>query len=128
MTPEASEHLDKARQYLVKARGFLDVMHYSDEAGRAAYLAGFHAAQALVSERTGRVAKSHSGLRSTFSRLVKDDPRIDRTLIRFLGRAYKFKEIADYGVGPHAIVTGTEAEEMIGAAVRFIDCIEGILA
>ena len=53
MTPEAEEHLDKAREALIKARGLLDVMHYSDEAARAAYLAGFHAAQVLISERTG---------------------------------------------------------------------------
>jgi uncharacterized protein (UPF0332 family) len=72
-------------------------MHYSDEAARAAYLAGFHAAQALISERTGQIAKSHSGVRSAFARLVKDDPQIDRALVRFLGRAYRFKEIADYG-------------------------------
>ena len=39
MTPETSEHLDKAREYMGKARGLLDVMHYNDEAGRAAYLA-----------------------------------------------------------------------------------------
>jgi hypothetical protein len=31
-------------------------VHYNDEAGRAAYLAGFHAAEALISERTGKVA------------------------------------------------------------------------
>ena len=70
MTPEAAEHLDKAREALSKARGLLDVMHYSAEAARAAYLAGFHAAQALISERTGQIAKSHSGVRSTFARLV----------------------------------------------------------
>ena len=46
MTPEAEEHLEKAHEALIKARGLLDVMHYSDEAARAAYLAGFHAAQA----------------------------------------------------------------------------------
>jgi uncharacterized protein (UPF0332 family) len=42
---------------------------------RAAYLAGFHAAQALISERTGRIAKSHSGARIAFARLVKEDPQ-----------------------------------------------------
>ena len=103
MTPESKEHLDKAGEYLVKARSFLDVLHYNDEAG--AYLAGFHAAQALISERTGKVVKTHSGMRSTFARLVKGDPRIDPTLARFLGRAYKFKEITDYGTGPRAVVT-----------------------
>jgi uncharacterized protein (UPF0332 family) len=54
VTPETNEHLDKAREYLVQARNLLDVMQYSDEAGRAAYLAAFHAAQAVISERTGR--------------------------------------------------------------------------
>ena len=56
-------------------------------------MAGFHAAQALISERIGQIAKSHSGVRSTFARLVKDDPQVDRALVRFLGRAYRFKEI-----------------------------------
>ena len=45
MTPETAEHINKAREYLAKARNLLDVMHYNDEAGRAAYLGGFHAAQ-----------------------------------------------------------------------------------
>jgi uncharacterized protein (UPF0332 family) len=83
----------KSREYLNKAGSLLDVMHYSDEAVRAAYLAAFHAAQALVFERTTRVAKSHRGLRTTVARLSKDDPRIDRSFTRFLARAYKSKEI-----------------------------------
>ena len=80
MTPETAEHLDKAREYLTRARNLLDVMHYNDEAGRAAYLAGFHAAQALISERTGRVAKTHDGVNSQFNLLTRDDPRIDDDL------------------------------------------------
>lgn len=118
MTPETSDHLAKAREYLSKARNLLDVMHYSDEAARAAYLAGFHAAQALVFERTARIAKSHSGLRAAFARLAKDDPRIDRTFTRFLARAYKSKEITDYGIGPQAVVTAAEAQEMMDLATR----------
>ena len=103
MTPEAQEYLDKAR-------AMLEVIHYSDEAARAAYLAGFHAAQALICERTGRIAKSRSGMRSLFARLAKDDPRIDRTATRFLGRAYRFTEITDYGTSPQALVTITDAQ------------------
>jgi uncharacterized protein (UPF0332 family) len=127
VTPEAEEHLDKARASLIKARGLLEVMDYSDEAARAAYLAGFHAAQALISERTGRIAKSHSGVRSTFARLVKDDPQVDRALVQFLGRAYRFKEVADYGTGPDAGVTTSEAQE-IASAARFVDCIASLLS
>ncbi|MGH7037416.1 MAG: HEPN domain-containing protein [Stellaceae bacterium] len=127
MTPEAQEHLDKVREYLVKSRAMLEVMHYSDEAARAAYLAGFHAAQALISERTGRIAKSHSGLRSLFARMAKDDPRVDRTATRFLGRAYRFKEITDYGAGPQAVVTITDAQETIAGAAHLIDEISELL-
>jgi uncharacterized protein (UPF0332 family) len=61
LTPEALEHLERARDYLVKARDLLEVFRYGDEAGRAAYLAGFHAAQALISERIGAVSKTHKG-------------------------------------------------------------------
>jgi uncharacterized protein (UPF0332 family) len=127
VTPEASDHLAKAREYLSKARNLLDVLHYSDEAARAAYLAGFHAAQALLFERTARTAKSHSGLRAAFAQLAKDDTRIDRTLTRFLARAYKSKEISDYGVGPEAVVSSAEAQEMIDLAARFVDRMAEIL-
>lgn len=127
MTPETADHLAKAREYLSKARNFLEVMHYSDEAARAAYLAGFHAAQALIFARTGRIAKSHSGLRSTFARLTKDEPRIDRKFTRFLARAYSFKEVTDYGIGPHAVVTSAEAQQMIEIATELVDRLAEIL-
>ena len=45
MTPEAEEHLDKAREALIKARGLLEVMHYSDEAARAAPTISFAASK-----------------------------------------------------------------------------------
>jgi hypothetical protein len=41
-------------------------MKYHDAAGRTAYLAGFHAAQALISERTGRTVKTHRGVNTAF--------------------------------------------------------------
>jgi uncharacterized protein (UPF0332 family) len=69
VTPAAKEHLERAREYLVKTRSFSDVLQYDDEAARAAYLAGFHAARALISERTGRIAKTHTAMRSAFARL-----------------------------------------------------------
>jgi uncharacterized protein (UPF0332 family) len=83
MTPEAREHLDRACEYLTKGRSLLDVLHFADEAGRAAYLAGFHAAEALISERTGKVARTHEGVNSQFHRLTRDDPGIDTELRAF---------------------------------------------
>ena len=49
MTPETADYLGKARESLGKARYLLDLARYSDEAARAAYLAGFHAARAASS-------------------------------------------------------------------------------
>jgi len=70
VTPEAAGHLDKADEYLTKARALLDILHYTDEAGCAAYLAGYHAAQALIFERTGREAKTHKGAHTQFNKMV----------------------------------------------------------
>ena len=128
MTPETSEHLDKARTYLAKARGLLDVMHYNDEAGRAAYLAGYHAAQALISERTGKIAKTHEGVNSQFNLLTKGDPRVDTGLRRFLSQAYDLKAVADYEAGPRAIVPAERAEAAIQLATRFVACVAALLA
>ena len=97
MTPEASQFLDKARQCLADAILYQPLV--SRIAGREAYLVTFHAAQALVYERTGKVAKTHRGLRAQFARFARDEPRIDQVLAEFLGRAYELKSLADYGTG-----------------------------
>ena len=41
--------------------------------------------------------------------------------MRFLGRAYRFKEIADYGTGPQAVVTEAQATDAITGAAGFVD-------
>jgi uncharacterized protein (UPF0332 family) len=65
MKSETAAFLRKANEFLAKARNQLDVLHYSDEAGRAAYLAGLHAAQALIFERTSNVIKRHRAYRTS---------------------------------------------------------------
>jgi uncharacterized protein (UPF0332 family) len=114
--------------HLEKARNFLNVLHYSDEAARAAYLAGFNTAQALVFTRRGRIAKTHRGLRSAFAELARDHPRLDPSFTRFLAEAYSSKEQADYGGSDTAPVTEAEAEQMIETASRFIHVMAQILA
>ncbi|MBO0737952.1 MAG: HEPN domain-containing protein [Alphaproteobacteria bacterium] len=128
MTPEAAGHLDKAREYLTKARALLDVLHYPDEAGRAAYLAGYHAAQGLIFERTGKEPKTHRGVHSQFNRLAKDDPRFDIELRRFLAQTYDLKAVADYEVGPSSAVPLDRAEAAIATATRLVECIAELLA
>ena len=62
-----------------------------------------------------------------FALVAKDDPRIDRSLAAQLGRAYKFKEVADYAVGSQGVVTVAEARDVIDMAQRFVDTIGGLL-
>src|SRR5436305_6856378 len=99
----------------------------TDDAGRAAYLAGLHAAQALIFETTGRVYKKHSGVQREFSRLVKDDPRIDASLRTFLSRTYQLKAIADYETGPGSHVSVESAHEAIETAQQLVECVTGLL-
>jgi len=128
VTPEAREHLDRAREYLTKGRSLLDVLHFADEAGRAAYLAGFHAAEALISERTGKVAHTHEGVNSQFHRLTRGDPGIDTELRAFLGRAYNLKAIADYETGPGSLVSPEQAEAALATAIRFVEAVARLLS
>lgn len=127
MTPEAREHLDKARECLTKARETLAVLHYADEAGRAAYMAGLHAAQAIIEERIGRSPITHRGVRTLFAQVVKDEPQLDQSFVEFLADAYDLKWTADYGTGPGAVVTDDKARDAIETARRFVDCIAVLL-
>jgi uncharacterized protein (UPF0332 family) len=124
---QTGAYLDKAREVLGQAEAMFGI-GLNEPAGRTAYLAGFHGAQALIFERTGRVFKSHSGVHGEFSRLVKDDPRVDDQLRAFLGRTYSLKAIADYETGPGSHVSAESARDAIEAARRFIDRIAELLA
>jgi hypothetical protein len=70
LKPEAAAFLGKARVCLAKADGMID--RWPDEAGREAYLAGLHAAQALIVEITGDVVKRHLRAQRELARLTKD--------------------------------------------------------
>lgn len=95
-------------------------MQYNEAAGRSAYLAGFHAAQALISHRTGRAAKTHKGVNVEWHRLTRDNPSIDQELRAFLGFAFNLKAIADYETGPGSEVSPEMATEALATATRFV--------
>jgi len=124
--PPSDAFLEKARELLGRASALL-TGNFTDEAGRAAYLAGFHAAQALIFESDDRVFKSHKGVQGEFARLVKDDPRFDIDLRAFLGRTYNLKAIADYEAGPGSKVTHMQAADAITQARRFVDTVEKLI-
>jgi uncharacterized protein (UPF0332 family) len=119
LTPETGLFLAKARRLLGEAEGMLAI-HYNEAAGRTAYLAGFHAAQALISDKTGRAVKTHSGVRTEFHRLIRGDIRFDDTLRDFLGSTYNLKAIADYETGPGSNVSPERATRAIAEARLFV--------
>jgi uncharacterized protein (UPF0332 family) len=126
VTPEVADYLDKAHELLDEATVALGV-NLNKAAGRAAYLAGFHAAQAFLSPHYKRVPKTHSGVRGEFAKLVKDDPRITELQRAFLGRAYSLKEVADYETGPDAQITREQAQTAIDEARQFVAAVTALI-
>jgi len=80
VTPEAARYLQKARQCLSNARANLRI-GLSNDAGRNAFFAAFHAAQAFIFNRAGKAAKTHQGVQSEFTQLAKDE-KMNRTSTR----------------------------------------------
>lgn len=126
MKPQAAAFLEKSRELLDHADKMLSI-DLGEDAGRAAYLAGFHAAQAFIFEKQSRVLKTHSGVRSEFLRMTKDDPRCDMELRAFLGQSYQLKTIADYETGPGAHVSAESAGAAIRIARRFVECVTTLI-
>lgn len=119
MRPETARFLDKARQCLEHARAILAI-GIGEDAGRAAYLSGFHAAQAFIFEQTGKAAKAHRGVQSQFLKLTKNDSSVPPDVLRFLARTYQLKSVADYEIGPDAVVPVERAANAIAAAQKFV--------
>src|SRR5260370_26271865 len=94
---------------------------FTDDAGRAAYLAGLHAAQAFIFETTGRVFKRHSGVQREFSRLVKDDPRVDTGFRALLSRTSQLKATANYLTRPGSHVPAETAPQPIPTAPPLVE-------
>jgi uncharacterized protein (UPF0332 family) len=118
--------LEKARQCLHYARANI-LAELSNDAGRNAYLAEFHAAQALIFERTGKVAKTHAGVHTEFNRLAMEESEIDSKLRRILPQTYNLKAVADYETGPDSVIPSDRATAAVESAERFVDCISNIL-
>jgi uncharacterized protein (UPF0332 family) len=126
VTPEAEDYLKKARDHLDEARKIAGI-GLAKAAARSAYYAALHAAQSFIVERTGKIAKTHSGVRSAFARLAKETTGDGPAFSTFLANAYVYKDIADYGVGGGAELTIAEANDAIAMAERFIGWAAGAL-
>jgi uncharacterized protein (UPF0332 family) len=125
--PQSAAFLKKSREFLGKAQALLDDNHWPEDAGRAAYLAGLHAAQAFLFETTGNLYKKHSAVQGEFGRLTRDNPRVDEELRAFLPQTYQLKAIADYEAGPGAQVSPEKARAAIAMARRFVECVTSLI-
>ena len=110
----------------MNARTSLSV-NLTGDAGRSSYLASFHAAQAFIFERTGKIAKSHKGVHTEFARLVKDRSELDRSLAASLQRAYNLKAVADYETGPDSDIAPERAVGAIEDAGKFDSAVQNAL-
>jgi len=127
VTPEARRYLEKAQQCLVNAKAALGY-GLNNDAGRGAYLSVFHAAQALIFEQTGKVAKTHQGVQSEFHRLAQREPRLDKAFAPFLNQAYNLKVVADYETGPDSDIPPERSAVALETATRFVNGIAERLA
>ena len=96
-------------------------------AARSAYFAAFHAAAALVFERTGVLPKTHGGLNTRFHQVSQTEPAIDPVMRGFLSASYDFKTTADYGYGRTGTITSTMAAAAVQEAERFLTIIRQLL-
>ncbi|MDR3448666.1 MAG: HEPN domain-containing protein [Alphaproteobacteria bacterium] len=125
MKGESALYLDKARRLAaVAARLVAD--RYADDAGRDAYLAVYHAAQAFVFEHAGHAAKTHNGVHTKFAELAQNEPRLDDVKI-FLPQAYALKAITDYELGEDAALPLERARAAVEKAGQFVARIAEIL-
>jgi uncharacterized protein (UPF0332 family) len=127
VSPEASRFIAKANTLLEHATKMLAV-GLSEDAGRNAYLAGFHAAQALLFDTTGKAFKSHRGVQKDFLHLTKDDPRFTSEHRLFLSQSYSLKAIADYETGPGSEISPARADRAVRAGKEFVSHIAALLS
>ena len=120
MRPETGRFLETAQDMLRRGERML-AADLVEDAGRAAYLAAFHAAQGLIFERKGRAVKTHRGVQTDFYRLIRDEPFMPADLHAFLSRAYGFKTITDYDPGTSLPPTREDARRGLDTAAQFVE-------
>ncbi len=130
MKPESRKHFDKAERCLANGRAELAAAasrpELAEDAARNAYLAAFHAAKALIFERTGQARMKHGTVQKLFSQLARSESAIAADVRRFLGNAYDFKRVADYDIEAGAPITLAEASHALNEAERFVVTIRAL--
>ncbi len=97
------------------------------DAARNAYYAAFHAAKALIFERTGGNSRKHGSVHRAFKDVTLNDPLVDSALRGFLVKSYDYKRSGDYETGPAALVNTTDARDDVTEAKRFVSVVAALL-
>ena len=119
MKAETRDFLDHAAEDIREAE-IIATAGLAKVAARSAYYAVFHAAEALIFQYSGKIAKTHSGVRSEFSRIWLTILHLDNWYTTFFAQTYSFKEISDYGSVRDKSVTMEIAEDAIAGAKKFV--------
>ena len=127
MKPQTGAYLAAADRAISNARGNLSI-DIPDQAARLAYYAQFHAGQAMVFERTNKIAKTHRGVDTQFHNVARSEPTLPPGLAGELSEAYRYKEIADYDTGTATPITTSQARDAIATAERFVTEVRRALA
>lgn len=132
MRPETQAYLDKAGECLARAKAGLAAAAIApalaENAARDAYLTAFHAAKAVIFERTGVAAKTHGGVHAEFNRLARGEVLIHRSQRAFLKKAFAFKAAVDYETTGHLRITLDVARAAITDAEQLMMAIAASVA
>ena len=121
----ALQHIAKARNCLAEGRHLL-AGGFTEGAGRAAYLAAFHAVHAYFGlQGDDQRIKTHRGASSRFADLARNDSRIDPSFVAFLSRAYLLKDRADYDAV--VLLQASDAEQALTEAERMVSAMAGLV-
>jgi uncharacterized protein (UPF0332 family) len=128
---ETRAHLERAAEHVERAEATLSLVVarplVSADAARNAYYAAFHAAKALIFERTGGHSKKHGSVHRAFADVTLTDACVDDKLRRFLPNAYEFKRVGDYETGLAAQIEAKDAETAVAEAKRFVSVVTSLL-
>ncbi len=119
MMPQTQSFLAAADEALSDANVILKV-NVPRQAARLAYYAQFHAAQALIFERTQKIAKTHKGVDREFHKIAKGEPTFAAGFAAQLTKAYNYKEHTDYITDGSQPLSPALAAAAVATAERFV--------
>jgi uncharacterized protein (UPF0332 family) len=117
LTPSTLRYFTNAERKLADAQGIFEA-GYPEVAAREAYLAALSAARAIIFEMTGKAAKTHTGVRTIFLKLVHDGMPFDRNIANFLAEGFELKTAVDYGDSTE--VSSGSANDALARARAFL--------